>query len=128
MAFRCHQKRKNKTMSEKLYFEILDASQNKGSAIKKERILIKWQSLIKHLLILDGNIIMSKKYPLEKYRNIGIMAHIDAGKTTTTESFSYYLEKVLKLEKYMTVLLQWTGWNKNKNGNHYNLSCHYVFF
>ena len=28
-------KRKNKTMSEKLYFEILDASQNKGSAIKK---------------------------------------------------------------------------------------------
>ena len=28
-------KRKNKTMSEKLYFEIIDASQNKGSAIKK---------------------------------------------------------------------------------------------
>ena len=28
-------KRKNKTMSEKLYFELLDASQNKGSAIKK---------------------------------------------------------------------------------------------
>ena len=29
-------KRKNKTMAEKLYAEILDASQNKGSAIKKE--------------------------------------------------------------------------------------------
>ena len=28
-------KRKNKTMSEKLYYELLDASQNKGSAIKK---------------------------------------------------------------------------------------------
>ena len=28
-------KRKNKTMSEKLYYEIIDASQNKGSAIKK---------------------------------------------------------------------------------------------
>ena len=48
-------KRKNKTMSEKLYFEILDASQNKGSAIKKERILIKWQSRIKLSLISGGN-------------------------------------------------------------------------
>ena len=47
-------KRKNKTMAEKLYAEILDASQNKGSAIKKEKIHIKWQSQIKPLLILDG--------------------------------------------------------------------------
>ena len=49
-------KRKNKTMAEKLYSEIMDASQNKGSAIKKERILIKWQSQIKLLHILDGKI------------------------------------------------------------------------
>ena len=41
-------------MAEKLYAEILDASQNKGSAIKKEKTLIKWQSQIKHLLTLDG--------------------------------------------------------------------------
>jgi elongation factor G len=52
---------------------------------------------------------MSRTTPIHKYRNIGIMAHIDAGKTTTTERILYYTGKSYKIGEVHegTAVMDW---------------------
>ena len=59
---------------------------------------------------------MARTHTLNKYRNIGIMAHIDAGKTTTTERILYYTGKSHKIGEVHdgAATMDWMSKNKKE--------------
>ena len=107
-------KRNEKTMKERVANEIIDAFNNKGNAVKKEKRLIKWQMQIEHFLISDGKKKWLDRIHYQNIETLGSWPILMLVKQQLQKEFYTIQVNLIKLVKCMTVQQQWIGWNKNK--------------
>ena len=92
--------RREKGMSAKLAGELMDALNQQGGAYKKKDDIYRMAQANKafaHYRWYREMSAVATPVGLDRVRNIGIMAHIDAGKTTTTERILYYTGRTHKM-------------------------------
>ena len=68
---------------------------------------------------------MAREFSLENTRNIGIMAHVDAGKTTTTERVLYYTGKIHKIGETHEGASQMDWMEQEQETWYHNHICRY---